>query len=45
VSPWKLEVGPPLPIRSHGEPLGGVPCHGPLQERWPATGRTHDDGT
>jgi hypothetical protein len=26
------------------EPLGGVPHHGPLQERWPTTGRTHDDG-
>jgi hypothetical protein len=25
VSPWKLEVGPPLPIRSHGEPLSGPP--------------------
>jgi hypothetical protein len=44
VPPWKLEVGPPLPIRSHGEPLSGPPHHGAVQEWWPTMSRIDDDG-
>jgi hypothetical protein len=45
VSPWEGEVSPPLPSRSHGEPLDGASSHGSLQEWWPTAGGAHDDGT
>jgi hypothetical protein len=44
MSPWEGEVGPPFPTRSRGEPLGGISCHDPLWERWPAAGGTHGSG-
>jgi hypothetical protein len=30
MSPWEEEVSPPLPARSHKEPLDGASHHGPL---------------
>jgi hypothetical protein len=44
VSPMRVEVDPPFPVRSHGEPLCGIPSHGPIQGQWPDASGTHDDG-
>jgi hypothetical protein len=44
MSPRRGEVCPPFPIRSHGEPLSGIPRRGLLHEQWPTMGGTHDDG-
>jgi hypothetical protein len=44
VPPRRGEVGPPFPVRGHGEPLDGVPSLGALRGQWPTAGGIHDNG-